>query len=79
MESQDEIKFLAKMLFEKYNTLALDTNVAAEIVGKSAITLKLDRAESKGISYSRVGRFIKYSVTDIATYLVGQRQQVVGA
>lgn len=76
MESQDEIKFLAKMLFDKYNTLALDTKTTGLIVGKAEITLKTDRAESRGMPYSKMGHLVKYSVTDIAAYLVQQRQKV---
>ena len=76
MTQSDEIKLLVSTLFDKYGQVALDTKTTGEVIGKAEITLKTDRANGTGLSYSRAGRFIRYSITDIATYILENRVKV---
>ena len=79
MTNQDEIQFMAKILFDKYAQLALDTEQTAEVIGKAPITLKVDRGAGRGLPYTRAGRFVRYNITDVAEYLVNNRVKVMGA
>jgi len=76
MTQSEEIKLIVSTLFDKYGQVALDTKRTASVIGKSEISLKVDRKDGVGISYSRAGRFIRYSLTDIARYLIEHRVRV---
>ena len=77
MNQHDEIKTLAEMLFKQYGQVALNTEQTASVLDKSVISLKQDRANGVGIPYTKVGRLIRYSVTDIASHIVGNKMKVV--
>jgi len=76
MTKSNETKLLVSTLFDKYSQLALDTKTTASLLGKSVISLKVDRGNGKGIPYSRAGRLIRYSITDIAEYIIENRVRV---
>lgn len=77
MRTQNETEFTAKLLFNKYNTLLLDTIQAAETIGQAPITLKINRANATGIPYIKLGKSIRYNVYDIAKYLANNTMAVI--
>jgi len=76
MTQSEEIKLLVSTLFDKYGQVALDTKTTASLLGKAEISLKTDRMNGTGLPYSRAGRFIRYSITDIAKYILENRVKV---
>jgi len=76
MNSHNEIELLSKLLFDKYGQIVLDTKQTAEVVGKSVIALKTDRINGTGIPYSKMGRLIRYTLTDVAQYIIENRKEV---
>lgn len=78
MSQYEEIQFVAKLLFEKYGSITLDTKQVSEAIGRSEISLKQDRANATGIVWSRVGNLVKYSTVEIAKYLINTQQKVMG-
>lgn len=77
MSQYDEITFVAKMLFEKFGAVALDTKQVAEAIGRSEISLKQDRSNGIGIPFSKLGSLVKYSTIEIAKYLVSTQQKTM--
>lgn len=74
----DEIEFTAKMLFQTFGTLVLNTKQTAEALGQAEITLKINRANGTGIPYIKLGdRAIRYQVTEIAKYLANNTMAVM--
>lgn len=76
MTNQDEIQFMAKILFDKYGALTISTPNTAEVTNQSEQQLKLDRMNSTGIPYVKAKRLVKYAITDIATWIVSNRKKV---
>lgn len=72
-----DVEFYAKMLHEKYGTLALTTPQTSEVTSRAEITLKLDRAEGIGIPYSKFGTSVKYLILDVAKYIVKNQMKVM--
>lgn len=77
MSQYEEITFMAKILFERFGSVALDTKQVAEAIGRSEIALKQDRANGVGIPYSKIGCLVKYQVTEIAKYLIATQHKTM--
>ena len=52
----------------------LDQNRLAELLGCSARTLERQRLEGTGVPFCRVGRLVRYRLSDVLEYLEGQRR-----
>lgn len=76
-----DIEIMSKLLFEKFNKVALDSKEAAQALGISDDILKVDRAEAIGIPYTRVNNKPKgkvlYSITAIARTLIKNEAKTV--
>lgn len=76
----NEYELISKLLFEKYNKIALNSVETAEIIGTSKKALELDRYTSQGIPYIRRTEKersqVLYSVTSIAKFLVDNQIKI---
>jgi hypothetical protein len=67
-------EILARLLFEKFGKIALNSEEAASVIGADIKTLEADRAEALGIPYTRRNNKAKgqvmYAVTTIAKTLI---------
>jgi hypothetical protein len=77
MSKQDEIATMARMLFDKYGVVALDTKQAAEAMGQAEVTLKQNRANAMGLQFVKLGASVRYSVMEIAKYLIERTQRTI--
>jgi hypothetical protein len=77
MSKQDEIAVMAKMLFEKYGVVAMDTKQTAEAIGQAEITLKQNRANAIGLQFVKLGASVRYSVMEIAKYMIERTQRTI--
>ena len=81
MSNATEQELLAKLIFDKYEKVALSPNEAAAILGTASKTLESDRAEAIGIPYTRRNNKEKgqilYSITAIAKTLVENQKKVI--
>lgn len=77
----NEYETLSKLLFEKFGKITLDEKETAQVVGCSEKVLQKDRAEARGISYSRRnGKSrgqIMYSITAIAKHLIDNQIKTI--
>jgi len=73
----DEVKLIAEMLFNKYGCISLDTKQTAEVLDISEIKLKMDRSKASGLDYTKLGRSVKYSIIDIANYIIENKKKVL--
>lgn len=74
MNSNEEIKILTEMLFNKFNKITLSAKETAEVLGISEEALKDDRQNASGIAFTRRNRKEHgkplYSITAIAKHMV---------
>lgn len=54
----------------------IDEKQLAEITGKALQTIRNDRCKKKGVPYIKLGRSIRYSLSDIARYIDENRIEV---
>lgn len=76
----NEYEVLSKILFEKYGKIQLTTEETAEIVGRKKSTLETDRAEARGIPYSKCNGMrgqVMYSITAIAKHLIDNQIKTI--
>ena len=76
-EYNSEVKALAKTLHDKHGAVTLDDKATSIELGCAVITLKINRAKAVGIPYSKFGRSVKYSIFDIANYIVNNKVKVM--
>ena len=81
-QQQTEINFLAKMLFDKYNSLAITVDQTEEATQRSKVSLARDRAAAMGIPYTKLGKGggsdkVMYSIYDVARFVVGRKQKSI--
>ena len=53
MNTNEEIKILTEMLFNKFNKITLSAKETAEVLGISEEALKDDRQNASGIAFTR--------------------------
>lgn len=73
-------EIMAKLLFEKYGKIGLNTTETAEVLGCSEKTLEMDRGNARGIPYTKrlnkaKGQVI-YNISTIAKFLVDNEIKV---
>lgn len=80
MSSQDSIKLLTSILFDKFGKVALTPTETAQVLGRSIDGLKKDRQNGEGLPYVRLnnkpyGKPL-YSINAIAKFLVEKEIKV---
>lgn len=78
--NHEEVKTLVQLLFTKYGTLVLDINLTATVTTRSVQSLRRDIRESAGIPVTKTGKGtgsdgVKYSIYDIASFLISQKSK----
>ncbi len=81
-QQHTEVNFLAKLLFEKYNSLTITVDQTEEATQRSKVSLARDRAGAMGIPYTKLGKGggsdkVMYSVYDVARFIVGRKQKSI--
>ena len=80
---QQQINFMAEMLFKKFQSIALTTPELATVIPRSEVSRRRDRGKKIGIPYtqfkkdSKGGRNLAmYNIYDIAEYMVDNTTKV---
>lgn len=77
----NEYEVLSKLLFEKFGKVTLDEDETASVVGCSNKILQKDRAEARGIPYTKRNNKEKsqvlYSITAIAKHLIDNQIKTI--
>ena len=47
----------------------------SEITGRALPTLRNDRHHGRGIPYAKIGKSVRYSVTDVVDFMEGRKVQ----
>lgn len=76
MDQLEEIKLISKILFDKFGAVTLDTKQASSAIGLSEITLKQNRVNGIGMPYVKLGKSVKYQITEIAKFISGNTIRV---
>ncbi|MCL4310685.1 MAG: helix-turn-helix domain-containing protein [Actinomycetota bacterium] len=58
-----------KAAWEKY----LNEKQVSDMTGISVHTLRNQRAEARGIPYSKIGRSVRYAISDVMNYMESGR------
>jgi hypothetical protein len=77
----NEYETLSKLLFERFGKVTLNEDETAAVLGCSEKILQKDRAEARGIAYSRRNGKergqIMYSITAIAKHLIDNQIKTI--
>jgi hypothetical protein len=80
MSEQERLLMLVDMIKEKYGNRLLNRDEAAAALGKSTASLDKLRAQGLGPSYIKAGACnaqVKYSILDVAEYILSMRIMTV--
>ncbi len=82
MNSIEKTKFIAEMLFTKFQKIALTTEELSKVIPRSKVSLRRDRSVKRGIPYSQVGKGIgrdvaMYDIYDVAEFMHNNKVQVM--
>ena len=58
-----------------YSTKYLDEREVSRITGRALPTLRNDRHRGQGIPYSKIGRSVRYSLSDVITFMESRKIQ----
>jgi len=69
-----EVATLVHLLFEHFESLVVDPEIASKLTGRSKYSLRRDRVNAVGIPYTKVGKGkgsdkVQYSIYDIAVHM----------
>lgn len=73
-------EIMTKLLFEKYEKVALNVDETAKIIGISKKALESDRAEARGIPFTKRNGMrgqVMYSITAIAKHLIDNQIKTI--
>jgi len=76
LNQNQEIEIISKALHQKYGAVSLITEDTAEAISVHPQTLKQNRTKKIGLPYSKIGNSVRYSIFDIAKYLVSNKVKV---
>lgn len=77
----NEYEILSKLLFDKFGKVSLDEYETSSVIGCSNKALQKDRAEARGIPYTRRNGKergqIMYSITAIVKHLIENQIKII--
>ena len=58
-----------------HSTQYIDEREVSRITGRALPTLRNDRHRGQGIPYSKIGRSVRYSLSDVITFMESRKIQ----
>ena len=80
--NEKELDGIAKLLFNKFDSLMLNADQTASVVGRSKVSLSRDRGSGIGIPYTSLGAGkgsdrALYNVYDIGRFIISRKVKVI--